>query len=60
MCLLSVKTTSLKREREVAKIAEKVKIISFHGHAKITTTYRATIYENKLKTSREDLPQLKT
>ena len=31
-----------------------------HRHTKIRTTYKATIYENDLKTSRKDFPQLKT
>ena len=31
-----------------------------HGHTKITTTHREIIYENDLKTSRKEFPQLKT
>ena len=46
----------------MAKMMEKEdpEITSSQGHTKITTTYRATIYENNLKTSRKDFPQLKT
>ena len=31
-----------------------------HGHTKITTTYRTTIYENYTETSRKYCPQQKT
>ena len=30
-----------------------------HGHTKITTTNRATIYENDLMNNQKDFPQLK-
>ena len=39
--------------------SEDAELIS-HRHTKITTTYRATIYENNLKASKKDFPQLKT
>ena len=35
-------------------------LASSYEHTKITTTYRQTISENDLKTSRKDFPQLKT
>ena len=38
---------------------ENPELTSSHGHTKITTIYRATIYENDLKTDRKDFPQLK-
>ena len=38
---------------------EDLKLISLHGHTKITIVYRATIDENDLKASRKDFPQLK-
>ena len=45
----------------VAKIMEweDPELTSSHEHTKITTIYRATTYENDLKTSRKDFPQLK-
>lgn len=47
------------------KIAQKIhlredpELTSSHEHTKIITTYSATIYENDLKTSRKDIPQVK-
>lgn len=39
--------------------SEDAELIS-HRHTKITTTYRATIYEDGLQTSRKDFTQQKT
>ena len=39
--------------------AENTELSSSHRYIKITTTYKATIYENDLKASRKDFPQLK-
>ena len=39
---------------------EDPELTSSHRHTNITTTYRATISENDLKTSRNDFSQLKT
>ena len=41
--------------QEGAKMAEQkdVDLTSCHAHTKITTTYRATIYEGDLKTGRK-------
>ena len=38
---------------------EGLELTSSHRHNSIITTYRATISENNLKTSREDSSQLK-
>lgn len=38
---------------------EDPELISSYGYIKATTTYRATHFENDLKTSRTGLPQLK-
>ena len=35
---------------------EDSELTSSHGNTKMITTYRATIYENDLKTSRKDFP----
>ena len=39
---------------------EDPELTSTHEYTKIKITYRATIYENDLKMSRKDSPQLKT
>ena len=39
---------------------EDPELTSTYGHTKIITIYRATIYENNLKTSKKDFLQLKT
>ena len=46
---------------EVAKMAEQEgpELFFSHGHVNMTTVYRATVYENNLKTSREYFPQLR-
>ena len=46
----------------VAEMAEQEdpELTSSHGYTKITTTYRATVYENDLKTTSKDFPHLKT
>ena len=38
---------------------EDPELTSFHGHTQTVTLYRATIYENNLKTSRKDVPHLR-
>lgn len=45
----------------VAKIVEQEdpELTLSRGHSKITTIYRETIYEDDLKTSTKDFPQLK-
>ena len=52
------------KETEIQGVAKMVEeedpeFTSFHGHTQTVTLYRATIYENNLKTSRKDFPQLK-
>ena len=46
---------------EVAKMAEQEdpELFFSHGYVNMTTVYRATVYENNLKTSREYFPQLR-
>ena len=39
-------------------VEKEPELISSHRHIKITTTYRAIIYDNNLKTNRKDFPQL--
>ena len=39
---------------DVAKILENTELTSSQGHTKITTIYRAIIYENKLKPRRKE------
>ena len=51
------------KETEIQGMAKMVEeedpeLTSFHGHTQIVTLYRATVYENNLKTSRKDFPQL--
>lgn len=48
-------------ERDRIKIVEQEDpvLTSFPKHTKTTATYRATISENNLKTSRRDFPQLR-
>ena len=52
------------KETEIQGVAKMVEeedpeLTSFHGHTQIVTLYRATIYENNLKTSRKDFPHLR-
>lgn len=56
-------TTWLKTINTREEVTERGRVenteLSSHRHVKITTTYKATIYENDLKASRKDWPQLK-
>ena len=54
-------TEQLQQSWEVANMLKQdnPELTSSHGYTKITTIYRATIYENDLKTSRNYFPQLK-
>lgn len=52
------------KETEIQGVAKMVEeedpeLTSFHGHTQIVTLYRATLYENSLKTGRKDFPHLR-
>ena len=51
----------MSKGREVTKTAkwEDLKLTSSHGHTKITTTYRANIYKNNLKSNWKDVSTTK-
>jgi len=53
------KTTNLKM-RKTGKCGQEDSELTFsHRHTEITNIYREVIYENDLRTSRKDFPQLK-